>query len=75
MMEMWNMNREPMESSNLNSVGYDPDTKTLEIEFHHGGIYQYFDVPENVYSGLISAPSKGKYHHKFIKSAYRYKKV
>jgi len=69
------MNREPVESSNLNSVGYDPDTKTLEIEFHDGGIYQYFDIPANVYSGLISAPSKGKYHHKFIKSAYRYKKV
>ena len=69
------MNREPVESSNLNSVGYDPSTKTLEIEFHSGGIYQYFDVPENTYSELISAPSKGKYFHKFIKNVYQYQKA
>ena len=74
-MEVLVLNREPVESSNLNSVGYEPDTKTLEIEFHDGGIYQYFDVPADIYQGLISAPSKGKYHHAFIKNAYRYQKI
>jgi len=69
------MNREPVESSNLKSVGYDPDTKILEIEFHHGGVYQYFDVPENTHFELMSASSKGKYFHKFIKNVYRYQKV
>ena len=74
-MVKYNMNRESVESSDLNSVGYDPSTKTLEIEFHSGGIYQYFDVPENIHSELMSAPSKGKYFHKFIKNVYRYQKV
>ena len=74
-MEVLVLNREPVESSNLNSVGYEPDTKTLEIEFHDGGIYQYFDVPADIYQGLISAPSKGKYHHAFIKNTYRYQKI
>ena len=75
MMEMWNMNRETVESSNLKSVGYDPDTKILEIEFHHGGEYQYFDVPVNVHSGLMSAPSKGSYHYQHIKNVYQYQKI
>ncbi len=69
------MNRDPVQSSNLNSAGYDSDTKILEIEFHDGGIYQYFDVPADIHQGLISAPSKGKYHHKFIKNVYRYQKI
>ena len=69
------MNREPVQSSNLNSVGYDSDTKTLEIEFHDGGIYQYFEVPSDIHEGLMSAPSKGKFHHEFIKNVYRYQKI
>lgn len=69
------MNRQSVQSSNLNSVGYDSSTKTLEIEFHDGGIYQYLDVPEDVYNGLMSAPSKGKYHHRFIKESYQYQKI
>lgn len=69
------MNRDPVQSSNLKSVGYDSDTKILEIEFLHGGIYQYFDVPADIHQGLISAPSKGKYFHAFIKNVYRYQKI
>ena len=33
------MERIPVESSNLASVGYDSDSLTLEIEFNSGGIY------------------------------------
>ena len=69
------MNRDPVQSSNLKSVGYDSEAKILEIEFHDGGIYQYLDVPADIHQGLISAPSKGKYHHAFIKNAYRYQKI
>jgi len=39
------MKRQPVESSNLASVGYDAARQILEIEFNHGGIYQYYDVP------------------------------
>jgi hypothetical protein len=45
----------PVSSSNLASVGYDPNTQTLEVEFLHGGIYQYSDVPSSVHSGLMTA--------------------
>ena len=68
------MNRIPVTSSNLRSVGYDQATSTLEVEFRHGGIYQYFDVPEARYEGLMSAYSKGSYFDTFIKNggyAYR----
>ncbi|WP_117179044.1 KTSC domain-containing protein [Mariniflexile rhizosphaerae] len=31
------------------SVGYDKEARILEIEFHNGAVYQYFDVSENVF--------------------------
>lgn len=70
------MERVPVQSSNLASVGYDPKTSTLEIEFHDGGIYQYSGVPPEVHQGLMNAASKGSYLDQNIKKAgYPYKKV
>lgn len=55
--------RRPVESSNLASVGYDGTFNVLEVEFKTGDIYRYFGVPIDVGLGLIDAPSKGKYFH------------
>lgn len=63
------MQRKPVQSSKLASVGYDPDIATLEIEFHKGKIYQYLKVSEEVFQNLMSAPSKGEYFDKFIDNA------
>ena len=70
------MDRTRVSSSNLASVGYDAQTQTLEIEFLNGGISQYYSVPENRYTGLMSASSKGEYFDAFIKKAgYSYRKI
>ena len=69
------MNKQSVKSSNINSIGYDLETRTLEIEFHSGGVYQYYNVPENIYRGLMNADSYGSYFHKNIKSNYKYKKL
>lgn len=69
------MKRVPVNSSNLRSVGYNSSSRVLEIEFHSGGIYQYFDVPESIYEGLMAAESHGKYFHNCIKDKYLYKRI
>lgn len=69
------MIRTPVASSNLASVGYEADTRTLEVEFTDGSIYQYFEVPESVYSGLIRAASKGGYMHANVRDRYRYRRL
>lgn len=63
------MNRIPVSSSNLRSVGYDPITQTLEVEFLNGGLYRYSGVPASVYSGLMSAASHGSYFDTHVKKA------
>jgi len=66
------MNRTPVASSNVASVGYDASTLTLEVEFHSGSVYQYFDVPEAVFQELVSSQSVGTYLNQHIKNSYRY---
>jgi hypothetical protein len=70
------MKRTNVESSNLASVGYDPSSMTLEIEFKKSGVYQYFEVPESVYEELMNANSHGEYFDANIKKAgYSYRKM
>jgi hypothetical protein len=69
------MNRQPVSSSNIASIGYDADSQTLEIEFLNGGVYQYFDVPTYVHEELMNASSHGQYLAQNIKGIYRFSKV
>ena len=69
------MKRQSVESSNLASIGYDAANEILEVEFNHGGVYQYFDVPENVYEELMNADSHGRYFVHNIKDEYEYEKM
>lgn len=69
------MDRTPVASSNIASVGYEDSSQTLEIEFQSGAIYQYFDVPRVAFDGLIAAGSKGGFFHEQIRGVYRYARV
>lgn len=57
-------------SSNIASVGYDGENRILEIEFHHGAVYQYFEVPKEMYEGLMNAGSMGSYFMNEIKEKF-----
>jgi hypothetical protein len=63
-----------VKSSNLYAVGYDKDRKVLQIEFRSGSVYQYYDVPESIFTGLLNAGSKGRYFNSKI-GGYRYESV
>lgn len=69
------MNRQPVSSSDIVSIGYDSKSQTLEIEFHSGRIYQYFNVPGSIYNALMVASSHGSYFHRHIKDRYRWTKI
>ena len=69
------MDRERIRSSNIRSVGYDPLTQTLEIEFHGGRIYLYANVPTTVNISLMQAGSKGYYFYKHIRERYPTKRI
>lgn len=72
----WVVDRTPVISSNVRSIGYDPPTSILEVEVHGGSIYRYRGVPEREYIALTSGRvSVGTYLNTHIKSRYPYARV
>jgi hypothetical protein len=67
--------RSPVASSNIRTIGYDNNRQTLEIEFVGGTVFQYFDVPEGTYQGIISSSSVGRYFQDNVKKRYSYIKL
>lgn len=66
------MELKPLASSNLAAAGYDAEAQTLTIEFHNGETYDYFNVPQGVYAGLMGAGSAGQYFARQIKGRFSY---
>lgn len=64
------MEREYVDSSMIRSIGYDPITSILEIEFNDGAIWDYNDFPEYMWYEFQSSESKGKYFHANIKKEF-----
>lgn len=63
------MNRRPVVSSNITSIGYDEETKTLEVEFFNQKIYQYSPITQEGYSLLMNAESIGSFFARNIKNS------
>lgn len=58
----------PVVSENLSAMGWDQVTSELQVQFRsNGSIYSYPGVPEEVYAGLASAPSKGTFFDQNIR--------
>lgn len=70
------MNRSPIKSNTIISVGFDEKELILELEFTNGSIYQYYDVPKKTYLAFLCASSVGQYFNKNISgSNFKYSKV
>jgi hypothetical protein len=69
------MEREAVNSSNLVSVGYNPVSETLEVEFKNSGVYEYYNVPQFMYDRLMQAGSMGSFFNAEIKNNYACSKV
>jgi hypothetical protein len=64
------MNKLSVSSSNIDSIGYDEDTQTLEIDFNSGATYQFKDVPVDVWNKFKGSASKGRFFRSQIKDSY-----
>lgn len=67
--------RQPVESTSLASVGYEPASETLEVEFRTGTQYRFFQVPFAVYEELRAAESKGRFFLRKVRDQFPYARV
>jgi hypothetical protein len=73
--EITEMEREMVDSSTILSVGYEPGSETLEVEFKGTGTYQYYNVPISIHQEFMASDSKGKFFNVYIKNAYACSRV
>lgn len=69
------MKRESVDSSMISSIGYDPSTKILEIEFNSGAVWHYFNFPKSLWKDFKNADSYGRFFLDYIKDEYQEAKV
>jgi hypothetical protein len=61
------MERYPVLSNQLASIGYDSATCILEVEFQKGGVYRYSGISADTYEQLITAESIGTFFNTVIR--------
>jgi hypothetical protein len=69
------MDRKAVKSSNIRSVGYDPKSKMLEVEFHTGAVHQYEGVSPQSHKKMMGAKSIGSYFGVNIRNFHKSNQV
>lgn len=64
------MRRTRVSSSLVAAIGYDPDARVLEVEFHDTGVYRYANVPADVHRRFLRADSHGRFFNDHIRDRY-----
>ena len=65
----------PVNSTSIHHVGYDPVAQRLFLDYEGDRLYEYFDVPNELYVRLLNAPSIGRFVNYAIKPHYYYKEI
>lgn len=60
-----------VDSSNIEAVGYDDESRELHVQFTTGRMYVYLDVDEFHFQEFLAADSKGSYLNREIKSRFQ----
>ncbi len=64
-----------MPSSVVHKFSYDAATATLRVIFVSGKVYDYKNVPEEIYESMKTSGSKGTYLNVHIKNHYAFEKI
>jgi hypothetical protein len=62
-------------SDDPGSVSYDEGSRRLVITFGSGIVYEYTDVPRDVYLGISAAPAKGVYFNTYVRNRYPFQVI
>ena len=65
------MEMKTVKSSNIAAVGYSEDKKELRVEFANTGVYQYRDIPKEVFDQMLVAQSVGSFFSKNIRNQFK----
>jgi tRNA-binding EMAP/Myf-like protein len=67
--------RTAVESSHIASIGYDPETKVMQVEFRTGKVFDYIDVPAETHANVMQAESKGRAFKRVLAGGFEFRRV
>lgn len=62
-------------SSTISQVGYDSSSQILAVKFKTGAVYEYLEVPQEIYNFVINSDSVGKALNAEVKGVYEYRQL
>lgn len=63
------------DSSNLLKTSYNFNTKRLRVTFIRGKVYEYFDIPQDIYEQFKISESTGSFLSKEIVKKYNFLEI
>ena len=70
------IDRKKIDSKKIETLAYNPELYTLEIEFKNGDIIRYLGVPDYIFENFIHSPDKDIFFSKYIDhSGFSYEHV
>ena len=54
---------------------YQYKSQTLQINFLNGSVYEYFDIPKNIYNKFLNAETPDRFARRHIYHSFVYRKV
>lgn len=63
----------PVQSSMIAAAGYDSRSHILVVLYNTGKAYEYHHVPPDIFWGLMSAESKGRFMNREVLGRYPYR--
>jgi hypothetical protein len=74
------MERTPVKSSNVASIGYHEPTKKMEVEFHGKSgkpnmIYVHYGIEPQMHADFMAADSIGSFYNQNIRGKFNYKRL
>lgn len=67
--------RVPVHSSYVKSIGYDPASQVMHVEFDGGKVFHYDGVPPEAHLAFRNSDSIGKHFHANIKGKFSHKMI
>lgn len=65
----------PVESGAITAIGYDPQSKSLDVQFQSGDTHRHEGVTPEQADAFYAAESKGKHYHQNIRGKFTSSKL
>jgi KTSC domain len=69
------MERKRLSSGKLRAAGYDEASRTMEIEFVNGDVFEYKSVSREIYRQLMASPSPSSFFEDKIDEQFSGKRL